>query len=277
LKALGKTAVARQRLKKTEVRANSGEGDGGSDGRFCGPNGSSEISPSKEGNINGSPQLAISVYLVVQTRLLRETLVRLLQKQVGIAVVGESQCSQSTNEHLAAIPCDMLLLDSLSTVYARNLIEELNERTSQTKVVLFGMDEDEECFLTAVRLGVCGYLLKDASSAEIISAVRGVARGEAVCPPRLCMSLFQHIAQEFRERSGMDHHAACAKIGLTYRQRELIGLVAKGMTNKEIAAQLNLSEYTVKNHIHRIMRRVEADSRQEAVEVVRAGGLLLNA
>jgi len=231
----------------------------------------------KEGNINNTPQLPISVYLAVQNRLLRETLVRLFQKQAGIAVAGASQYYQSTYEHSAAPPCDMLVLDSLSTVYARNLIEELNERTPQTKVVLFGMDDDEECFLKAVRLGVCGYLLKDASSAEIISAVRGVARGEAACPPRLCMTLFRNIVQEFRQRSAMDDQAACMKIGLTYRQRELMALVAKGLTNKEIAARLNLSEYTVKNHMHRIMRHVEADSRQEAVDVIRAGGFLPNA
>jgi DNA-binding NarL/FixJ family response regulator len=213
----------------------------------------------------------------VQNRLLRETLVRLFQKQAGLAVVGESQYYESANQHLTSTAYDVLLLDSLSTVYARDLLEELNERTAQTKVVLFGMDEDEECFLEAVRLGVCAYLLKDASSAEIISAVRGVARGEAVCPAKLCMSLFQHITQEFRQRPSVEDQAACNKIGLTYRQRELIALVAKGMTNKEIAARLNLSEYTVKNHIHRIMRHVEADSRQEAVELVRAGGFLPNA
>lgn len=231
----------------------------------------------KEKNITESPQLPISVYLVVQNRLLRETLVRLFEKRAGIAVVGESQYSQATNEHLAATHCDILLLDSLTSVFARNLIEEVNERTSQTKVVLFGMDEDEASFLKAVRLGVCGYLLKDASSAEIIAAVRGVAQGEAVCPPKLAMSLFQYIAQDFRQRSGMDDQQACIKLGLTYRQRELISLVAKGMTNKEIAAKLNLSEFTVKNHIHRIMRHVEADSRQEAVDVIRAGGFLPSA
>jgi DNA-binding NarL/FixJ family response regulator len=75
----------------------------------------------------------------------------------------------------------------------------------------------------------------------------------------------------------MDEHSARKKNGLTYRQRELIELVAKGLTNKEIAARLNISEYTVKNHMHRIMRHVEADSRQEAVAVIRAGGFLPNA
>lgn len=65
-----------------------------------------------------------------------------------------------------------------------------------------------------------------------------------------------------------------SKLGLTYRQRELIALVAQGLTNKEIAARLNLSEFTVKNHVHRIMRNVEAGTRQEAVDVVRARGFL---
>jgi DNA-binding NarL/FixJ family response regulator len=211
---------------------------------------------------------------VVQNRLLRETLVRLLQKRAGISVIGENRDCRFLNDS-SANHCDVFLLDSLTAVYAENLAEPVSERSSeQKKVVLFGMDDDEECFLKAVSLGVSGYLLKDASSLEIISAVRGVAEGKAVCPPRLCMTLFNRVAQQFRQRSGMDDDAAGMKIGLTYRQRELIALVAKGLTNKEIAAKLNLSEFTVKNHIHRIMRHVEADSRHEAVDVIRTKGFL---
>ena len=228
-----------------------------------------------ETNSSDRVRSPISVYLVVQNRLLRETLVRLFQKKAGISVVGESRYSESSSAYLTTA-CDVLLVDSLSGIYALNVVEEV-KGTSPNRIVLFGMDEDADCFLKAVRLGVSGYLLKDASSMEIIAAVRGVAQGEAVCPPRLCMSLFQYVAQDFRQRSGMDDQQACIKIGLTYRQRELMALVAKGMTNKEIAAKLNLSEYTVKNHIHRIMRTVEADSRHEAVDVIRAGVFLPSA
>ncbi len=169
--------------------------------------------------------------------------------------------------------CDVLLLDSLTAIYATDLFKEIRESESFMRVVLFGMDDDEVTFLKAVRLGVSGYLLKDASSSEIIAGVRGVAEGKAVCPPKLCLSLFRLTAQDFRAKSGMDEMPA-GKIGLTYRQRELIGLVAKGLTNKEIASKLNLSEFTVKNHVHRIMRHVDAGSRQEAVDVVRARGFL---
>lgn len=212
----------------------------------------------------------------MQNRLLRETLVKLLHKRPDIDMACDVSDVQALNGRAGATRCDVLLLDSLANVSEPNLSPEVRDVDGDKKVVLFGMDEDEESFLKAVRLGVCGYLLKDASSAEIVAAVKGVAEGKAICPPKLCLVLFRHVARERKEPS-----AACegngngfSKSGLTFRQRELIALVAKGLTNKEIAAQLNLSEFTVKNHIHRIMRNIEAQTRQDAVDVVRAMGIL---
>ncbi|HET8922770.1 MAG TPA: response regulator transcription factor, partial [Candidatus Acidoferrum sp.] len=141
----------------------------------------------------------------------------------------------------------------------------------------FGMDEDPQTFLKAVRFGVSGYVVKDASAAEIIAAVRAVAQGEAVCPPKLCMTLFQHVAREFRKQPGITDREARIKFGLTHRQNQLVALVATGLTNKEIAATLNLSEFTVKNHLRRIMKQVDADSRYEAVDMIRASGFLPSA
>jgi DNA-binding NarL/FixJ family response regulator len=198
---------------------------------------------------------------------------RLFQKRPGIAIIGQAADVQTLSDSATAASCDVLLLDSLMPMYATDLFKEIRGPESFMRVVLFGMDDDEAAFLKAVRLGVSGYLLKDASSAEIIAAVRGAADGKAICPPKLCMALFRVTSQDFRDKSGMGEMPA-DKIGLTYRQRELIGLVAQGLTNKEIAAKLNLSEFTVKNHVHRIMRHVEAGSRQEAVDVVRAKGFL---
>ena len=114
-------------------------------------------------------------------------------------------------------------------------------------------------------------MLKDASAADVLSAVRSVARGEAVCPPRLCLSLFKWIADEARELSGRESDS---RPSLTVRQQQLVSLVARGLTNKEIASELNLSEFTVKNHLHRIMKQVDAESRHEAVESARAHGYL---
>jgi DNA-binding NarL/FixJ family response regulator len=131
------------------------------------------------------------------------------------------------------------------------------------------MEEDEKQFLTAVRFGVAGFLLSDASASEVVAAVRAAAREEAVCPPRLCRVLFRLIARAAAEAPAPQIKQRFTH-SLTIRQQQLIFLIARGLTNKEISSQLNLSEYTIKNHIHRIMKRVEAKSRQEVVETVLA-------
>jgi DNA-binding NarL/FixJ family response regulator len=227
-------------------------------------------------SIREKSRSAISVHLFVQNRLLREALVRLFQKRAGISVAGKSHQSELDLDFLTATPCDVLLLDSITPVCAGDGLQDLFQRLPELKIVLFGMDEDPENFLEAVKLGVSGYLLNDASSEDIISAVRGVVQGEAVCPGKLCMSLFQYVA-EVSQKPVLADQEACLKASLTFRQRQLMSLVAKGMTNKEIAASLSLSEFTVKNHIHRIMKQVEAETRHEAVDLMRAGGFLPNA
>ena len=220
---------------------------------------------------------AENVYLIAENRLLREALVRLLRKKSDLCVVGEGRQCDSTAKEIVASDCDVLLLDSLMTPLAEGLIDELSEKAPQIKIVLFGMDEEPSAFLKAVRLGVSGYVVKDASAADVIGAVRAVMQGEAVCTPKLCMELFRRFSQEFRDKPVITEREAKIKFGLTHRQSQLVTLVARGLTNKEIAASLNLSEFTVKNHLRRIMRQVDADSRHEAVDTLRAGGALPSA
>jgi DNA-binding NarL/FixJ family response regulator len=217
---------------------------------------------------------AENVYLIAENRLLREALVRLLRKKADLRVVGEGRQCDSTAEQIIASNCNVLLLDSLTPLHAENLIDELLQKDPQIKIVLFAMDEEPATFLKAVRLGVNGYVVKDACAADIIGAVRAVAQGEAVCTPKLCMELFRHVSREFHEKPVITEREAKLKFGLTHRQSQLVALVARGLTNKEIAASLNLSEFTVKNHLRRIMRQVDADSRHEAVDTLRAGGAL---
>jgi DNA-binding NarL/FixJ family response regulator len=219
-------------------------------------------------------EASICVYVAVQNRLLRETLVRLIVKSAGLQVAGASGCPETMAEKLGERRIDVLLADSVETLYGMERIAELDEGMGETRIVLFGMDEDPDCFLKAVRLGVSGYLVKDASSAEITAAVKKAAKGEAVCPPGLCKRLFEYVARDYPGRGAREERVNGAKASLTCRQRQLMALVAEGLTNKEIAAKLHLSEFTVKNHIHRIMKQVEAESRHEAVDAIRAEGLL---
>jgi len=228
-------------------------------------------------NSNGKAESPINVFLLVQNRLVREVVTRLFSKQSGMSVAGTGHESTRAFDELAIRPCDVLLLDSVETLGELGKIVDANDGLKKIKVLLFGMEEDPGCFLRAVQWGACGYLLNDASSTEMIAAVRGIARGEAVCPPKLCKRLFEHVSSGFfrdPEKVGQRGHAANE---LTCRQRQLMALVAKGMTNKEIAATLQLSEFTVKNHIRRVMRHLRAGTRHQAVDVIRTSGLYLSA
>ena len=218
----------------------------------------------------------IRVYLLVANRLVRESFVRVFRKRAGLMVVGENQdCAAAVGE-LANKPCDVLLLGSVGML--RTITERGNgaESTAGPKPLLFGMEENPDSFFEAVRLGACGYLLNDASSSEVVAAIRAVARGEAVCPLRLCKRLFEHVSRNASPLAEKILHGP-ADAGLTCRQRQLMQLVAKGMTNKEIAMNLKVSEYTVKNHLSRIMAQLRAENRHQAVDVMRAGGYSLSA
>jgi DNA-binding NarL/FixJ family response regulator len=227
--------------------------------------------------MNSTAGSSVSIYLLAQNRLVLDVLVRLFRKRTGFTVMGDSNDITEALDELAARPCDVLLLHSLEALRSVGQWVETAGRPTKFKVVLFGMEEDPAYFLQAVRLGVCGYLLNDASLVEMIAAVRVVAQGEAICPPKLCKTLFEYVSRGSVPQPDKDRQRFDAATGLTCRQRQLMQLVAKGMTNKEIAATLQLSEFTVKNHIHRIMGHLQADSRHQAVDVIRAGGLLLSA
>jgi DNA-binding NarL/FixJ family response regulator len=227
-------------------------------------------------NTDGANESPTRLYLLAQNRLVREVLVRMFRKRADLTVVGANQDGAGVIEELIEIPFDVLLLDSLETVRAIRQRAEAAERLGTVKIVLFGVEDDPEYFLQAVHLGVCGYLPKDTSWAQMIAAVRSVMQGEAVCSPKLFKSLFDYVSREHLPQTGKAEQAGHLANDLTCRQRQLMALVAKGMTNKEIAANLRLSEFTVKNHIRRVMTHLGAVSRHQAVDVIRTSGLFLN-
>jgi len=209
------------------------------------------------------------VYVMAENRLLRETLARLFRKRNEISIVGDTCCSESAIDAIASANTDLLLLDCFETKHrSDDWLADLRESIPGLKIILFGMDEDTEVFLRAVRQGIAGYVLKNASATDLLDAVRTVAQGEVACPPKFCKVLFETVANgdsEVKDERGI------SQFDLTQRQRQLMSLVAMGLSNKEIAANLNLSEFTVKNHIYRVMKQVDAQSRHEAVTLIRDG------
>lgn len=217
------------------------------------------------------------LFLVVENRMLRETMGAIFQKQPDFCLVHSTRYSASTYAQAASSGCDILLADQASSsLLPSNFISDLLSLAPGRRVILFGMEDDPEIFLQAVRWGVSGYLLGDASAKDTIAAIRRVVAGEAVSPPRLCHHLFQFVARTTREGSMILNQRLCHSLGLTGRQQQLIAFLARGFTNKEIAQTMHLSEFTVKNHVHRIMRRLKAQSRYAAVQTVCESSLLVS-
>jgi DNA-binding NarL/FixJ family response regulator len=213
------------------------------------------------------PNCSVSVFLMASNRLLRETLAKLLVRRGGFKVSGVSPCVSDAFSLIGTCGADVLILDSVSALSSEcALISQTSSQIPGTKVALIDMEDDPSIFLDCVRAGATGYLLKDASAAEVISGVCAVAEGQAVCPPQLCAHLFGAFS---RQQADIPSARVRLEFGLTRRQQQIVPLIGQGLTNKEIASVLNLSEQTVKNHIHGIMRCVGVKNRLDVIDATR--------
>jgi DNA-binding NarL/FixJ family response regulator len=213
----------------------------------------------------------INVFLLADSRLFREALSRILRSKSDLDVVGCEPCSAEAVALIDSSACDVVLIDSGSREpFDVALLRRVSLAARTARTILINMVEDEAIFLRAVRERVAGYLLQHASAMDVVAAVRAVHQGEAVCPPRLCLALFRHVASAGH---GLPDPGARTP-RLTRRERQLVPLIGQGLTNKEIASRLNLSEKTVKNHVHRILQRMGAMNRFAAAEMARDQNLM---
>jgi len=162
---------------------------------------------------------------------------------------------------------DLLITEASPDVIAQTgCLRQVRRLVPKIKTLIIDMDADEATFLDAIRAGAIGFLLRDCSTADVLAAVRALARNEAYCPPQFCLQLLNYVA---RERFPLPSIQVKQETGLTLRQQQIVPLIAKGMTNKEIAAHLNLSEQTVKNHVHSMLQRTGAKDRLTVVDMAR--------
>lgn len=206
----------------------------------------------------------VKVFVVCCNRLLRESIARILGKKTDLEVVASQALGSASREEIVGSGADMLVLDSMQFLFG-------NPKTSPTlpplsrslACVLVAMENDHNRFLTAIRHGVRGYVLQDASAADVVGAIRTVAEGQVVCPSGYAQVLFDFVAAQTEELPNSQRRA---KWGLTRREQQLIPLIGRGLSNKEIANCLSLSEQTVKNHIYRILRKLGVSNRLSVLE-----------
>lgn len=206
----------------------------------------------------------IRVSILLHNRLLRDSIARIFGKRPDFEVI-EAAASDPNSAAQEYVPdADVLLLDSLDRLCAYGPTRDGKFSDESPRRVLLAMEDDPAHFLRAIRRGAWGYVLQEASASDVVAAVRSVAEGQAVCPPQYTRVLFEYIATQTEE---MPTARRRARFGLTRREQQLIPLIERGLSNKEIANHLKLSEQTVKNHVHRILRKTGVSDRLRIGEI----------
>lgn len=207
------------------------------------------------------------IEIVCCNRLVRESIARILTKKTDFEVIASQSTGTGPREETVVSRADVLVLDSMELLLRNSLPTSSTENhDGPRKYVLVGMEDDRDRFLTAIRHGALGYVLQEASAVDVVSTIQMVAEGQAVCPRAYTRVLFDFVASQAGEPAQGKPYT---KLGLTFRERQLIPMIGSGLSNKEIANQLNLSEQTVKNHVHRILRKVGVSSRLNILEASR--------
>jgi DNA-binding NarL/FixJ family response regulator len=193
--------------------------------------------------------------------VVRDGLVAMLGTQPDFEVVGQAATGREVLSQVAALRPDVVLLDlEMPEMDGVEALQRLGQANSPVRVIVFTAFDSDERIVSAVQAGAQGYLLKGAPREEVFQAVRVVHAGGSLLQPVVASKLLRQVSDGFEP--------------LTPRELEVLGLVAQGLPNKEIAARLTITVRTVKFYVSSIMAKLGAGNRTEAVAIAAQRGLI---
>ncbi|MFN8661709.1 MAG: response regulator transcription factor [Thermomicrobiales bacterium] len=211
---------------------------------------------------------SLQIAIIDDHPLFREGVVHTLGAQPDIEVVGEGESAADALRIVAERMPDILLLDVSMPGGGLNAVRQISAAFPVVKVVMLTVSESEDDVTAALRAGARAYVLKGVASRELARIIRSVAAGEVYVTPSLAASLLYELT------GGRGPNATPNPLdGLTERERQILERVAAGDSNKEIGAQLGVSEKTVKHHMTNILQKLQARNRVEAALMARTGEL----
>jgi NarL family two-component system response regulator LiaR len=207
----------------------------------------------------------IRVLIVDDHEVVREGLRAFLELQDGIEVAGEAGDGEAAVAAVEELGPDVVLMDLvMPRLDGVGAMQALRERGSRARVIVLTSFTDDAKLLPAIRAGAAGYLLKNVAPAELARAVRAAHAGDALLDPSVAARLVEEVSSPSADRDGDD---------LTAREREVLALIARGLSNKRIAFELSVSEKTVKNHVSHVLAKLGVPDRTAAALYAVRNGL----
>ena len=218
----------------------------------------------------------IRILLADDHPIVREGLRAVLETQADFEVIAECASGDEALHLTATLQPDMLLLDiEMPIMDGVEATRRLRQQQRTSRIIVFTAFDNDERIIHALQAGADGYLLKGAPRDEIFNAIRITMKGGSLLQPVIASKLLRHLGQQQRTTPPprQTHQAPLVEV-LTERELEVLRLLAQGMPNKEIAAQLIISERTAKFHVSSIMGKLGATNRTEAVSLAAQNGLI---
>jgi DNA-binding NarL/FixJ family response regulator len=203
----------------------------------------------------------IRLLLIEDNRLLRDGILSILKPQKDFIIIASSGNGKNTLIKIKKLKPNVILLDlGLRSQNSLHVVGIVKKDFPDAKIIVMDLAPIQADILQYVKAGANGFILKDASLNDFLITIRTVAEGSTVLPPLLVDSLFSQIV-DHAVREGKSELKKAAR--MTAREREVIGLLSEGLTNKEIAQKIHVSMYTIKSHIHNIMEKLALHTRLE--------------
>ena len=214
-----------------------------------------------------SDETRLRVLLADDHRMLREGLRRTLEEN-GLEVVAEADDGEEAVRFALETEPDVVVMDvTMPNVDGVEATRQLRAQRPDARIVMLTMHSDQDIVANAIRAGASGYLTKDCSSEELVSAIESVAGGETVLSPGLAGAMLQEV-----QKLGRAANQSATEPIITKREEEVLQLIADGLSTPEVADQLYISLKTVKNHLASIYQKLDSRDRTQAVvRAVRMG------
>jgi DNA-binding NarL/FixJ family response regulator len=208
------------------------------------------------------------ILIVDDHALMRVGMRNILEREPDFVVVGEADDSRSAIEAAAELSPDIILMDlSLPAPGGIETTQRIKRELPATGIIILAVDEDEDALFDSIRAGAAAFILKDVGPDDLVTIIRRVGLGEFLINDKVFArpAVASRVLKEFRELAIYGQEATPIFAPLSPREVEILDNIAQGMTNKQVAYALSISEQTVKNHMSSILRKLAVNDRTQAV------------